>query len=152
MKTSESGIDLIKQFEGFRADAYPDPGSGGEPWTVGYGSTLTAAGEPVRKGLRVTEEEATALLAATLGRYERGVLAVITQPLLQHQFDAMVSLCYNIGAGNFSHSSVAKLFNKGLVTESANAFTLWNKAAGHEMPGLTRRRYAERAMFMGHHI
>jgi lysozyme len=149
VKTSIDGVNLIKSFEGFRADAYPDPGTGAEPWTIGYGSTLTATGERVHRGMKVTEEEAVALLAATLGKYEAAVSKAVTQPLKQHQFDACVSLCYNIGAGNFSGSTLVKHLNAGHFNQAADAFLSWKRAAGRVMPGLIRRRQAERLMFLG---
>lgn len=148
MKTSQDGIDLIKKFEGLRLTAYPDPGTGGEPWTIGYGTTSSAGVGKITKGMKITQVQAESMLVRSLAAYEAGVLKALSASPAQHQFDAMVSLAYNIGLTNFSRSSVVKYLNAGLVEKAAGAFLLWNKAAGKVMPGLTRRRAAERDLFL----
>lgn len=148
MKTSADGIALIKQFEGLRLTAYPDPATGGEPWTIGYGTTTGAGVGKVAKGMTITPVQAESMLVRSLEAYERGVLAALKSPPGQHQFDAMVSLAYNIGLGKFAQSSVVRFFNAGDITRAAGAFLLWNKAAGKVLPGLTRRRQAERDLFL----
>lgn len=148
MKTSRDGIDLIKRWEGCKLTAYPDPGTGGEPWTIGYGHT-SAAGDPkVYKGLKITQQEADDILVRDLVKYESAVQKALTRSATQPQFDAMVSLTYNIGPGSFAKSSVVKKFNKGDIPGAADAFLLWNKAGGKVMQGLVNRREAERAMFL----
>lgn len=149
MKTSDKGIALLKEFEGMRLSAYPDPATGGEPITIGFGSTLLADGSKVKMGMKITEAEAEELLRATLGKYEQAVEKSVTRPLKQHQFDACVSLTYNIGEGNWRKSSVLRHINAGNFTNAADAFLMWNKAAGKVLPGLVRRRKAERNMFLG---
>lgn len=148
MKTSPDGIDLIKKFEGLRLTAYPDPGTGGEPWTIGYGTTSSAGVGKITKGMKITQVQAESMLVRSLTDYELGVTHALRSPVTQHQFDALVSLAYNIGVANMSRSSVVKYLNAGQVEKAAGAFMLWNKAAGRVMPGLTRRRAAERELFL----
>lgn len=148
MKTNKAGIDLIKQFEGCRLKAYPDPATGGEPWTIGYGLTSAAGIIRVIKGLTITQEQADQYLVQSLAKYEEAVSKALTKPPTANQFGAMVSLCFNIGPGNFAKSSVVRKFNAGDTAGAANAFLLWNKAAGKVMAGLTRRREAEKKLFL----
>lgn len=148
MKTSQAGIDLICAFEGFRAKAYPDPATGGEPWTVGYGHTSAAGGLQVAKGLTITEKQGREILAMDLLKFEAAVAKLLKRIPSQNQFDAMVSLAFNIGPANFAKSSVLKWFNAGVFDLAADAFLKWNKAAGRVMAGLTRRRKAERDLFL----
>ena len=147
MKTSAKGIDLICSFEGFRAKAYPDPATGGEPWTVGYGHTSLAGGLQVKKGLVITEQQGRELLAMDLFKFEAAVAKGLKRIPSQNRFDAMVSLCFNIGPGNFAKSSVLRCFNTGEFRAAADAFMRWDKAAGKVMAGLTRRRKAEADLF-----
>lgn len=148
MKTSQAGINLIKNFEGFRAKAYPDPATGGEPWTIGYGTTSSAGVGKVKRGMVITEVQAESMLVRSLQNYELAVTHALKKPVTQHQFDALVSFCYNVGPLNMSRSSVIKYINAGDPAKAAQAFMLWNKAAGRVMPGLTRRRAAERDLFL----
>jgi GH24 family phage-related lysozyme (muramidase) len=148
MKTSKAGGAFIAAFEGVEVKAYPDPGTGGEPWTIGVGHT-TAAGPPaVHKGMTITRDEALSILAQDLGKVERTVSKHVTHPLAQSEFDALVSLCFNIGDGNFGKSSVVRHVNAGERAQAGDAFLMWNKAAGKVMKGLTRRREAERHLFL----
>lgn len=142
-KTSQDGINLIKHFEGLRTKAYKDPVG---IWTIGYGDT----GPDVVEGLVITETEAEQRLKNRLSReFEPGVFGSLKRRPSQNEFDAMVSLAYNIGVGAFARSTLVKMFNEGNVTGAADQFLRWNKAGGKELKGLTRRRYAERAMFNG---
>lgn len=145
MKLSQRGKELIKSFEGLELRAYPDPATGGAPWTAGYGHT----GADVKPGMAVTQEMANAWLDSDVKRFEDGVSALLTAPTTQSQFDAMVSLAYNIGLGNFRKSTLLRKHNEKCYTCAANQFLVWNRAAGKVMNGLTRRRNAERAMYMG---
>jgi lysozyme len=140
--TSETGKALIKSFEGVVLRAYPDPATGGDPWTAGVGHT----GPDVRKGMTVTQAMVDAWLAADLRKFEDGVnsLALVTT---QPQFDAMVSLAFNIGLGNFGSSTLLRKHKAGDYDGAAEQFGAWNKAAGKVMDGLTRRRAAEAALY-----
>lgn len=148
MKTSESGIALIKKWEGCRLKAYPDPATGGDPWTIGYGLTTAAGIIKVTRGLTITQAQADQYLVRSLIKYEAAVINSLTRSPTQPQFDAMVSLCYNIGPGAFARSSVVKRFNKGDILGAADAFRLWNKAGGKVLQGLTKRREDERSRFL----
>ena len=141
MRTSPEGIALIKSFEGYSADAYKCPAG---VWTVGWGST----GPNIVKGTKVTVGQAEALLANSLVKFEQAVTKY-AGAAHQNQFDAMVSLCYNIGPGNFAKSSVARLHKAGQYTGAASAFLLWNKAGGKILSGLVKRRKAERNLYLG---
>jgi len=145
MKTGSRGLALIKQYEGLRLEAYQDSVG---IWTIGYGHTAQAGPPKPGAGMRITRLEAEAILARDLVEYERAVDEVVTRPPKQNQFDAMVSLCFNIGPGNFTRSSVARAFNIGEESRAAEAFLAWNKAGGRVLPGLTRRRAAEKRLFL----
>src|SRR5574343_1083814 len=112
MRVSQSGIDLIKRFEGLRLEAYPDPASGGEPWTIGYGTTRTPAG-PVTPGMTITQAQAEEYLRDDLRFFESRINDLVKVPLSQAQFDALVSLTYNIGAGAFERSTLLRELNAG---------------------------------------
>jgi lysozyme len=144
MKTSPKGIALIKSAEGLRLKAYPDPGTGGVPWTIGYGST-----SGVTRSMVITEAQAEQMLAADLVRFERAVERLVRVPVTQGQFDALVSFTYNVGEGNFTKSTLLRKLNAGDAAAAAEQFSRWVNAAGKVLPGLVKRRAAERAMFLG---
>lgn len=148
MKTGPEGIALIKKFEGLRLKAYPDPGTGGEPWTIGYGTTSRAGVGKISKGMVISEAQAESMLIRSLDAYEKGVMNALKNPVTQHQFDAFVSLAYNIGVQRFSTSSVARFFNSGDVRKASDAFLLWRKGPPNVRAGLLRRRMAERDLFL----
>lgn len=155
METGETGLALVRAFEGLRLVGYLDavriP-------TIGWGHTEMAGGNIYYKdgtvtprvivGGRISEEEAKRLKAADMSLFARGVAKALTRPARQYQFDAMVSLAFNIGVVAFAKSSVCRKFNAGDMIGAANAFLLWNKAGGRVLKGLTRRREAERALFL----
>lgn len=143
MKLSQRGIDLIKQFEGYSSKAYPDPATGGAPWTIGYGTT-----KGVKPGMIITAEQAEKMLRDDVAKFESGVSSLVTAPTTQGQFDAMVSLAYNIGLGNFGKSTLLKKHNARCYTCAADQFRVWNRANGKVMNGLTKRRAAERQVYM----
>jgi lysozyme len=143
MKTSDEGRERIAAHEGLRLVAYPDPGTGGDPWTIGVGHT-----GGVRPGDRITREQAMRYLAEDLATAEAAITAAVRVPLTQNRFDALVSLVFNIGAGAFRSSTLLRLLNMGDYAGAAAQFLRWNKAGGREMPGLTRRRADERDLFL----
>jgi len=146
MKTGERGLALIKEFEGCKLAAYQCPAG---IWTIGIGSTHYGDGTPVTKNRTLPNEGAAiALLAATIGQYEKAVNATGVE-LTQNEFDALVCLCYNIGAGNFLKSTLVKMLKAGDdKAEIAQQFLRWNKAGGKPLAGLTRRRNAEAELFL----
>ena len=143
MKINQAGLDLIKSFEQCRLTAYPDPGTGGDPWTIGWGTT----GPNVYPGLQISQEQADLWLAADVAKFEECVDQVIMTPVTDNQFSALCSLAYNIGCGAFQKSTLVKDINAGDVAKAATEFERWNRAGGKELAGLTRRRRAERALF-----
>lgn len=143
MKLSTRGIDLIKQFEGYSSKAYPDPATGGAPWTIGYGTT-----KGVKPGMVIAAEQAEKMLRDDVAKFESGVSSLIISPTTQGQFDAMVSLAYNIGLGNFGKSTLLKKHNARCYSCAADQFRVWNRANGKVMNGLTKRRAAEREVYM----
>jgi len=146
MTINAAGLALIKSFEAFRADAYLDPV--GVP-TIGYGTTSNAGiGVTVRLGMRITEAQAQAYLAAALDKFAAHIGPKITAPINENEWAAFLSLAYNIGPGAFGKSSALRKFNEGDKEGAANAILLWNKAGGKVLKGLIRRREAERALFL----
>jgi lysozyme len=146
-QVNEAALNLIKEFEGCRLTAYPDPGTGGEPYTIGYGHTGTVNGEPVAPGMTITQDTADDLLAHDLGYFEEGVNGMVNRDLTPNQFGALVSLAYNIGLGALSRSTVLHDVNAGDFEGAAAAFAMWSDGADGPLPGLVRRRAAEMALF-----
>lgn len=141
MKTSQKGISLLVDFEGFRPNAYiPVPG---DVPTIGFGFT-----KGVKIGDTMSMSEATARLRSELVEYEHGVANACMVETNQNQFDALVCLAYNIGVGAFKKSTVLKLHNKRDYNAAARAFSMWNKSGGKVYPGLVRRRAAEAALYL----
>jgi lysozyme len=144
MQASPRAIDLIKQFESLRLDSYRCPAG---IWTIGWGHT---AG--VKEGMRVTPSQAQEFLHCDVGQVESDLPAVIRVPLTQGQHDALVSLCFNLrgGATRLAHIApclVSKI-NSGDCAGAAGELLDINRANGVVLPGLTRRREAERRLFV----
>jgi lysozyme len=146
--TSLNGIRLLKRHEGLRLKAYQD---GGGVWTIGYGHTSMAGPPTVTRGLTITEAQAESILRRDLSKYEAAVNRAIKVPIRQNQFDALVSLCYNIGPGAFASSSVVRKLNAGDHIGAAKSFMNFNKDNGRVVSGLTRRRREEMNLFLGTH-
>ncbi|MBM3603623.1 MAG: lysozyme [Alphaproteobacteria bacterium] len=148
MQTSEKGIALIKAHEGLRLEAYPDPAHGWSVPTIGYGHTSAAGSPPVTKGMRITEAGATEILRTDLRKFERYVMDAVTVPLNQNQFDALVSFTFNLGPGNLRNSTLLRKLNARDYAGAADQFGQWVKAGGKTLPGLVKRRKAERDLFL----
>lgn len=144
MRTSQRGMALIKQYEGLRLESYLCPAG---VWTIGYGHTSSAGAPVVKPGQRITKEEANSILAQDLSQYETAVQTWVKRPLTQGQFDALVSLCYNIGIGAFRKSTLVGAINAGKMENAPAQFMRWTKAGGRELPGLVKRRRAEVALW-----
>ncbi|MGF2439217.1 lysozyme [Enterobacter ludwigii] len=145
MQTSDKGISLIKQFEGCKLTAYQDSVG---VWTIGYGWTQPVDGKPIRAGMTIKQETAERLLKTGLVSYEGDVSRLVKVGLTQEQFDALVSFTYNLGARSLSTSTLLRKLNAGDYAGAADEFLRWNKAGGKVLNGLTRRREAERALFL----
>ena len=144
MTPSKNCYDLIKEFEGCKLEAYPDPGTGGAPWTIGYGHT----GPDVHPGLTITQEQAEELLMQDIKKAAAAVNAKVTGDITQEEFDALVDFVFNVGAGNFAASTLLKKVNSGDIHGAAAEFEKWDMAAGKHMAGLLRRRHAEAEEFL----
>lgn len=138
--TSQRGVNLIKEFEGFRNGAYRDSVG---VWTIGYGHT-----KGVKSGDYVTEQEGEEFLKNDLIIYEDYVKKYVDVPLTQTQFDALVSFTYNLGPGNLKKSTLLRKLNAKDYKGAANEFPRWNRAGGRVLRGLTRRREAEKQLFL----
>lgn len=141
MKISQRGLDTIKAFEGLELKAYYDAVG---IITIGYGST----GPHVKPGLVITPSEAEDLLRKDVTRFEACVEKQVTAPINQNQFDALVSFAFNLGCGNLASSTLLRKLNAKDYAGAAEQFLVWNRAGGRVLPGLTRRREAEKALFL----
>lgn len=139
----ESALRLIKEFEGCKLTAYPDPGTGGEPWTIGWGST----GQGIGPGVVWTQATADARLAQDVQRFADGVKSKIKVPVSPNQLGALISLAYNIGLSAFGGSTLLRKLNAGDYSGAQTQFSRWNRAGGRVMRGLSRRRAAEAKVF-----
>jgi GH24 family phage-related lysozyme (muramidase) len=151
-RINQAGLDLVKNSEGYAQQipgttsvrAYPDPGTGGAPWTIGYGHT----GSDVTPGLVITQAQATVLLQSDLRSAEAAVSQLATVALSDNQFAALVDFVFNLGAGALGGSTLLSLLNAGDYAGAAGEFGKWVFADGQELPGLVTRRAAERALFL----
>ncbi len=143
MKISDEGLEAIKRREGCKLHAYPDPATGGEPWTIGVGHT-----GGVRRGDYCTEWQALEWLRSDARSSENCINASVKGNITQNQFDALVSLVFNIGCGAFKTSTVLRELNEGSDLTAAQAFLMWNRAGGKIMDGLTNRRKDEMEQFL----
>lgn len=155
-KVGEAGEALIKAFEGCRLKAYPDPGTGGKPWTIGWGSTTDEHGAPIKPGTVWTQERADARLRLELEHFATGVnLLLGDAPTTQNQFDALVSFAFNVGLDIDDDTKAeglgdSTLLRKHLAGDYAGAkaeFGKWVNAAGKRLAGLVRRREAEAKLY-----
>lgn len=148
MRTNNAALALIKEFEGLRLNAYPDPAHGWSVPTIGFGHTSAAGAPTVRRGMTITATEAEDILRRDLGQYEAAVRSLVKVPLTENQFGALVSFTFNLGAGNLKSSTLLRKLNAGDYTGASAEFGKWVKAGGKTLPGLVRRREAERQLFM----
>jgi lysozyme len=134
-------ISFIGGAEGLRQNAYPDPATRGNPWTICYGHT-----GHVTPGEKASLAECKTLLLADLGTEDRQVESCVHVPMTDARFVAVLSLAHNIGGAGVCKSSIVRDLNAGNIPAACNAFLLYNRAAGVVMPGLTSRRQKERAL------
>ena len=151
LAVSPQGVALVRRFEGLakvRADgmveAYPDPGTGGDPWTIGWGAT----GADIGPGTVWTRAQCDARLEADLARHAEEVAEAIGDaPTSQQQFDALVSFHYNTGA--IARATLTRRHIAGDYEGAAEEFSRWVYAGGKVMRGLVRRREAEARVYYG---
>ena len=160
---NQAGLNLIKSFEGLldgdpstvNLDPYIDPVG---IWTIGWGHAISVGGSFLKgsenkaraRGLYpggITREQAEVLLRADLMDTCRDVTAAVSVPLTDNQFGALVSFTFNLGIGNLKKSTLLRLVNAGDFVNAAQEFKKWNRAGGHVLSGLTKRRAAEATLF-----
>lgn len=141
MKTNADGLSLLKSFESCKLTAYRDVGG---ILTVGWGH----CGPDVHEGLTITQEQADELLRQDLAKFEAGVTKLVTTPITSNQYSAMVCFAFNIGLGNLKTSLLLRCVNSGHPVDASKQFERWNKVKGVVVNGLTRRRIAERDLFL----
>ncbi|MCU4336347.1 lysozyme [Acinetobacter dispersus] len=145
MTISVYGIHLITSFEDLKLQSYDD---GVGVWTIGFGTTVYPNGIRVKKGDCCTLEQAKSFFQHDLRRFQSTVNHAVIVPLSQNQFDALVSLTYNIGPTAFKNSTLLKKLNANDYVGAADQFLVWNKGGGKTLKGLVRRRELERDLFL----
>lgn len=140
MKTSANGVEIIKAHEGLVLHAYPDPGTGGEPWTIGYGHT-----EGVTPGMSISEAQAEEFLLKDLEGFERAVASLLPIPLTQSEFDALVSFTFNVGTYSLETSTLRRrlLAEEPRCWVYQKEFPRWNQGGSGVLEGLVKRRQQE---------
>ena len=144
MKVSSKGLELIKEFEGFSSVAYL---CSAKKATIGYGNTFWEDGTPVKIGDQISKERAETLLKHVVDNFSVAVEVDIKIEVTQNQFDALVSLAYNIGLGAFKNSTLLRQLNRGNFVGASQEFLRWDKSNGKPLLGLTRRREREELLF-----
>lgn len=141
-KINTEGLQLIKNFEGFRGYRYKDAVG---IWTIGYGHVIHS-GETFKEP--ISEQEGNNLLLSNIVTYENGVKESVNVSLNSNQFSALVSFVYNLGVTSLQESTLLKLLNQGKYSEAAEQFLRWDRAGGEVLVGLERRREKEKELFM----
>lgn len=136
-------LPFTKQHEGCRLEAYPDPVSGGDPITIGYGAT----GPDIVLGTVWTQEQADADLSSRLQALGDQVDSEVQIALSDNQKAAVVDFCYNVGFHAFANSTMASCLNQNDISGASEQFARWNKAGGQVVQGLVNRRAAEAELF-----
>lgn len=144
-RMSAKGIVLLCRFEGLRLEAYLDSAN---IWTIGYGTTVYPNKQRVAQHDQCTVEQAQSFMRHDLQRFEKAVAAAITVSVNQNQFDALVSLSYNIGIAAFQQSTLLKYLNSTDFKAASDQFDVWVKAGGKTVQGLVNRRTIEKAYFL----
>jgi lysozyme len=144
MKISDKGVQVLRDREGCRLEAYQDSVG---VWTIGVGHTA-AAGEPIPcAGMIITQEDADALFDEDLDAYEDTVNAVIAEPMGQNEYDAFVSICFNVGQSAFAGATFVDRFNAGNREGCAEAILWWDQP-----PEIIPRRQGEHVQFLGGYV
>lgn len=133
----------MKSCEGCKLESYPDPGTGGDPWTIGYGHTGN-----IKPGQVITQEEAEDLLKQDLVKFEQGVEKLLKVDVTENQFSALICFAYNVGLENLKISLLLRCINSYHPEDASKQFARWNKSNGNVMLGLTSRREKERQLFL----
>ena len=148
MNALHLAIGIIKKFEGCRLKAYPDPGTGAEPWTIGWGATYYDDGAKVRQGDVISQEKADALLHIHVADFQKRVVALVKSPVNDNQLAALTSFAYNCGIAAFGKSTLLKKVNSNPADLTIrDEFMKWKKAGGKVLPGLVKRRSQEADLY-----
>lgn len=139
-----TAIDLIKQFEGFRANAYQDSVG---VWTIGYGTTRIN-GQPVTAGMTITQQQALQLVQQEVNKLTRQIDTIVAVPINDNQLNALIDFAYNLGFNALKTSTLIRKLNAGDYNGAADQFDRWVYAGGKILPGLVRRREAEKQLFV----
>lgn len=142
MRASSKAEDIIKRFEECRLKAYKCPAG---VWTIGWGTT----GKGIKEGLVITQPTADNMLKAHIMDLSLELTDIFGKKLEQNEFDAIVSFVYNIGMGAFRKSTMCHLLLEGKTAEASKEFERWVYASGKKLPGLVKRREAEKDLFLG---
>lgn len=145
LTTSKAGRKAIADREGNKLVAYR---CSANVLTIGVGHTSAAGPPAVTPGMRITMQESDEILSRDLEKFEAAVRKAVRVDLTQNQFDALVSLAFNIGESAFGKSTLVKRLNAGDYRAAAEQFLVWNKVKGKPIKGLTTRRHSERAQFL----
>lgn len=150
MYLSLRGKKLIQDFEKCKLAAYTatDDEKVKGIWTIGWGNTLYLNGNHVKQGDKITQDQADKLFDSTIAEFENDLTPMLHGiNLNQNQYDALISIAYNIGKHDFVDSTLLRQLKQGNFNTAANQFLVWNHQAGKVLDGLTRRRVAERDLF-----
>lgn len=139
-----NAIDLIKKYEGFRPQSYQDSVG---VWTIGYGTTRIN-GQPVKAGMTITEDQALQLVQQEVNKLWSQIESILKVNLNDNQMNALIDFAYNLGFGSLKNSTLMRLVNESKFEEAANQFPRWVYAGGKVLPGLVKRREAERQLFL----
>ena len=145
MEISNNGLNLIAKWEGFRTDAYLDPGN---VWTIGYGTTKWPNGKPVEKGQTINKVEAWDLLRIQAQEHANTIENYVKVPLNQNQYDALASFQYNLGRYILKNSTLLKYLNNRQWEQASKEMLLYCYAGGKKLQGLVNRRLDETALFL----
>lgn len=141
IKMNDAGLKLLKSFEGCSLVAYKDIVG---KWTIGFGHCDAKLSE----NDSITQEQADELLQKDLGHFEEEVRQILEVDVSENQFAALVCFAYNVGLGSLYHSHLLSKLNSGDISGAADEFLRWDRAGGVVVPGLLRRREAERNLFL----
>lgn len=144
----EAAYKVWREYEGLRLEAYPDPATGDEPWTIGFGHTGSLSGAKVKKGDRITKEEAELYMKSDLASIYNKLIPLIKTPLNPNQWAALISFGGNLKWNTLIKSSVIKYINDGRLSEVPGRMALYRLGDGKVMNGLVRRRAAEGNLWM----
>ena len=144
MKLSKVGADLIKHYEGLSLVPYLCPA---KYWTIGWGHRINEQ-ERIKLVDGISMAEAMAIFDYDIAKFERGVSVLITHPLTQGQFDALVSFAFNLGLGRLQASTLRQKLNRGEISTASDELKRWVYAGGKKLPGLVKRRESERQLFL----